>query len=356
MIFLLYSHWFGALISLCYAFIDLILFFKKKVKIKSIVSYLIAGLSFLPSFIILLKYHNGDIGDYGVDYPSISLILNVIRFLVNNVNINIAFLILAIITIILKKNKNENSLYIKFITYSSIMLFIGTVVYSRYIYVIGSIVRNRYYVTILPHVVIILSYFLTSCIEKIKEVIMKIRDDFSKNIVTLFAIVSISTIGCVYIYIMTINTYYYAVYYQNAVGNVNYRDTANYLSMQKDIYSDDTLVICTYGITWVKYYFEYKNIVAPKNIIAVDPLTFPHTPNMSSVNLKDLEYCVKNGEDVSSKESEIESEIDISNYNTIYYFKTYRVIDNDVMTYIQNNYSLEESNEVLGIKKYVKNN
>ena len=49
MIFLMYSHWFGILISLCYAFIDFVLFLKKKVSFKCIVSYLIGGFNFIFS-------------------------------------------------------------------------------------------------------------------------------------------------------------------------------------------------------------------------------------------------------------------------------------------------------------------
>jgi len=326
MIFLLYSHWFGVLIALCYAVIDFILFIIKKVKARCIFSYIIAGLSFLPSFILLLIYHNGDIGNYGVEIPTFSEIFWVISFIGGYTPYIFFGLVFAILTIIIIcfYNKNFDMIYIKVVASSALMIFLGTIIYSIWINPAGSIVRNRYYIVILPHTILIMSYFVY---------IIKNAYDFSKNkeflrvVLKLFFTISI---------VFRIGITYSLVYYcPNSEGDGLYQTRVEYLSNnEKDIYLDTTLIICTFGSEWV------QGLELPSNVICVNPLKYPNTKDKSIVNLSDFDYVIKNSKLV---ENEKFVDYDLEKYDTIYYLETYRVISESFSKRIEKTFKVEEN-------------
>lgn len=130
MILLMYSHWFGVLISLVYALIDFILFLNKKINWKFIFSYIIAGLAFLPSFIVLLILHKNDISNYGVEVPNIINLIYIFRFLGGNLFLNAIILLVTIFAVFIKKEKNRD---IKILSYVMILLIAITYIYSRFI-------------------------------------------------------------------------------------------------------------------------------------------------------------------------------------------------------------------------------
>ena len=334
MIFLMYTHWFGILISLCYAFIDFVLFLKKKVYFKCIVSYLIGGLAFLPCFILLLIYHNGDIKEFGVDFPNFLTVYNILLSLVNYLDINIIIMIVSFIFIIvgiLRKKENYN--FIGIISSSAFILIFGVILFS-FINPKGSLLRNRYFVTILPHIVILLSWFMYKVAKKFKSKVFYC-------IFSIFLIYYILFIFCCGLYLIYYNP--------NVAGKCLYEGNAKYFSEHEDCYDDKTLIICPYGRTWVKYYFENNGIKLPKNIIVQDPLKFPNTLDKSEVNLKDFEYCVKDGKIVQG-----EKITDILQYDTIYYFEEYRVLSEDLKKELSENYEENLFIEQLNLKKLIK--
>ena len=321
MIFLLYSHWFGSLIGLCYAFIDLILFFKKKVKIKSIISYLIAGLAFLPSFIILLLLHKGDVADYGINPPTLWTIYKAFRFIIGYVDINVIIFLVGTVCIIINSfRKNKNNIYINIITYSMTMLILSIIIYSKWINPAGSIIRDRYFITILPHAILVISFIFDRIIEKVNNEKAKELVYFSIIFIALYMIVT-----------TTVLTYFAP----NSTGNVMYEERVDYLKEQDDIYSDDTLIVCTFGRAWVKYYFTDRGIELPKNVIIIDPLKYPNTKHMSEVEWDEFEYCVKDGKMVSDIIVD-----DVTTYDTIYYMETYRILTDEMYDDLDEKYDI----------------
>jgi len=342
MIFLLYTHWFGSLIALCYAFIDLFLFFRKKVKMKSIISYLIAGIAFLPTFIIMLYFHKGDIADYGITPPEIKAIFYVLLLILNYVKINVLLLIVSIISIIIKnilnRNKKESFFNINIITISFFMLFFSTFFYSIIINPKGSIVRPRYYITVLPHIILIISYNIEAFLNLLKK--------FKKKWLTIVCIILILIL---FIYEALIS-YRYAYLYPNAEGNNDlYEQKIKVLNKQEDIDSDNTLVISSFGRAWIEYYYINQKIgKLPKNIIVVNPLDDPNGAHMAKYKLDKFEYCVKDGKLV--KDIPV---TDISKYDNIYYIETYRILDDEWLD--DESYIIIDFNSKLNIVKIEKN-
>ena len=137
-------------------------------------------------------------------------------------------------------------------------------------------------------------------------------------------------------------SYLFMFFYPNHEGKSYYKTWANYLQEQEDIYNEDTLIICTYGKTWIYYYFSYVGKNLPNNVICVDPLEFPNSQDMSKENLSQFRYIVKNGQKVLEKITKN----DLEKYNVIYYLEEYRTISKEFKDYFEK-YSvtkMEESN------------
>ncbi len=335
MIFLLYSHWFGSLIGLCYAFIDLILFLKKRVKMRCIVSYLICGGAFLPSFIILLVLHAGDVADYGINPPTLWTVYKAFRFIMGYVDINVIIFLVGTVFLIINSFRKKNDIYLNVIIYSMTMLLVAIIFYSKFINPAGSIIRDRYFITILPHAILVMA-----CI------VDKIFKRFSnKNI--LDVVVFITVILLAY---MIATTYILSYLAPNSTGNVLYKERVDYFSKQEDIYSDDTLIICTFGRAWVKYYFTDQGIELPKNVIVIDPLKYPNTKHMSEVEWEEFEYCVKDGKMVQDLPVE-----DVTEYDTIYYMETYRVFSEEMYKELDEIYKVQKIIEEECLTKLEKN-
>ncbi len=332
MIFLMYSHWFGVLISLCYAFTDLVLFFRKRVSFKCIVSYIIGGLAFLPSFITLLYFHDGDVKEFGVENADIATVIYIFKMLTNDITLNILFLIIAYIcTLILFFRKKDN--YIGVVSFSSFILMVGVIIFSL-MNPKASLLRERYFITVLPHLTILLSWLLYEILKLYK------RYEFKILVVTLIFIEAFYSIS--YFCILSYNI-------PNVIFGL-FKSNSDYFKSQEDCYLDNTLIICTYGKTWVKYYFELKGEELPKNIIVQDPLKYPNTLHMTEVDLSDLEYCVKDGKYVESGEVVD----DISEYDTIYYIEEYRKLSSDLKKELKEDYKKEFYDKKLKLTKLVK--
>ncbi|MBR1540031.1 MAG: hypothetical protein IJ629_02475 [Clostridia bacterium] len=313
MILLMYSHWFGVLISLLYAVIDFILFLKKKCDWKFIISYMVAGLVFLPSFITLLKFHQSDIGNYGVEVPSFINIILIFRFLGGNLFINGLILVGTILILILdkpKEDKQQNAL--RCIGYITILLIILTYLYSRFINPQGSIIRNRYFSVLLPHAIILLSYGAISIIKSVSK---------NKAFMQIF-----KSFLVFYILLEVFVSYTYMIKYPNREGTSNYKTWAEYLYNQEEVYDDQTLIICTYGKTWVDYYFTYRDKKLPQNIIGIDPLVIPNQQHMAEEKVENFRYIIKDGKP-SNDAITIE---EIKEYDIVYYLEEYRTVSEEI--------------------------
>lgn len=329
MILLMYSHWFGVLICLTYAFIEFFLFLQKKIRWEFIVPYIIAGLAFLPSFIILLKLHKTDIGTYGVEIPSFRQIISVFQFLGGNYLINGCLIVMTLVVSLCNQFKNDTPKEaIQKISWMVFLLVGLTYLYSKYINPQGSIIRNRYFVVLLPHAIILLTFGFLKLLE------------FSKSNAIYHAMikVAISFILLIEIFMFMI----FIFFFPNHEGKSFYKGWANYLEKQQDAYDENTLIICTYGKTWIDYYFSFQNKKLPMNIIGVDPLEIPNMQDMAEEEISDFRYFVKNGEKANER---ITAE-DIKKYDRIYYLEEYRTISKEFQTVLEayDQQKIEEAN------------
>ena len=307
MILTMYTHWYGVLISLVYAFIDLILFLKKRINGKFILSYIIVGLLFLPCFIAILYLHKGDIGSYGVEVPSVVNIVAILRFISGMLFLNMFILISIICMIFLNNLGDSKNRILKIISSVAILLVVLTFVYSRYINSNGSIFRARYFSVLLPHAIILLSFGALKLIEYLKS------KKFAKELCRMMLVF--------YIVTEVVMTYMFVFCFPNFEGKSSYKRWAEYLKKQEDVYADNTLIICTYGKTWIDLYFEEL----PANIIGVNPLNLPNKKHMAKENISDFRYFVKNGKKTNEKVSLEE----VEKYDTVYYLEEYRTISDE---------------------------
>lgn len=311
MILTMYTHWFGVLISLIYAAIDLVLLIVKKNKKSFIIPYIIAGLAFLPSFILLLQFHQGDIKRFGVDIPSLWNILFIFRFLGGELFfLGIAIFIITITMVVKTILKKDESLLIKIIAWIIFLLITLTYIYSRYINQQGSIIRNRYFTVILPHAIILLGFGG-------KKLFGYISSNPEKAGVLKFILVF-------YVILEIVVAYYYILIYHNSGVVSCYKEWAECLVNQEDVYNDDTLIICTYGKTWIDYYFDNDKKV-PNNIIGVNPLEIPNMMHMAEEKISDFRFFVKDGKESYKRVTKEE----IEKYNVIYYLEEYRTISKE---------------------------
>ena len=295
-------------------------------------SYIIGGLAFLPSFITLLYFHDGDVKEFGVENADIATVIYIFKMLTNDITLNILFLIIAYIcTLILFFRKKDN--YIGVVSFSSFILMVGVIIFSL-MNPKASLLRERYFITVLPHLTILLSWLLYEILKLYK------RYEFKILVVTLIFIEAFYSIS--YFCILSYNI-------PNVIFGL-FKSNSDYFKSQEDCYSDNTLIICTYGKTWVKYYFELKGEELPKNIIVQDPLKYPNTLHMTEVDLSDLEYCVKDGKYVESGEVVD----DISEYDTIYYIEEYRKLSSDLKKELKEDYKKEFYDKKLKLTKLVK--
>ena len=136
---------------------------------------------------------------------------------------------------------------------------------------------------------------------------------------------------------MLVTTYTLTYWAPNSTGNVLYKERVDYLSKQEDIYSDDTLIICTFGRAWVKYYFTDRGIELPQNVIVIDPLKYPNTKHMSEVEWDEFEYCVKDGKMVQDIPVD-----DVTEYDVIYYMETYRIFTKEMYKMLNDEYNIQK--------------
>jgi hypothetical protein len=223
-------------------------------------------------------------------------------------------------------------IYINVIAISFVILFAGTVIYSKFINTAGCLIRNRYFIVVLPHIILINSYIVSIIYGKMKN-----------NKILKLAFVWSIIADIIY---MIIISYFLGICYPNIEGDGFYKRRVDYLIEQEDIYDDSTLIICTFGKAWVKYYFTDSGLQLPQNIIVVDPLKYPNTEHMSAEDLANFEYCVKDGKIVENEAVE-----DLSQYDIIYYMPTYRCISEETSKKIEEDFKVDLIDDQLEFDK-----
>jgi hypothetical protein len=259
LLLLLYSHWFGSILALFYAFTDLYLWIKKRIRLHCIGSYILAGVFFVPWFVLMLRYHTVDLGTYWGSPPRIfEPILTVAYLLSNTIGYCLLFGIGWVLILIgwmrrLKKPQEHNTPNIWFyVSIAIVWTILPVFIYSKWINPGGSNYVDRYFFVILPHVIVITGYAF-STIWNMPHTAKQGLHYFRRGILVL--VLLSAGYGAYHKSFTFIHTLWEP-----------YREVAEYLSEDEGIYADDALVLASSGSGWVEYYFRKRGYPIPAHV------------------------------------------------------------------------------------------
>ncbi|MDR0567713.1 MAG: hypothetical protein LBG87_00705 [Spirochaetaceae bacterium] len=248
---LLFSHWFGSILALCYAFTDLLRYIRKKTALRCIFSYLLAGAFIIPWFLLMLFYHISDLSSYWGKPPSIIAPIKTIAYLLSFRTAYCLCFGVGFIVVIGKAFKRNAGVWPLMIV--SVMWVIAPVwIYSKFINPAGAFYADRYFFALMPHIFLITGYgFL--------EIFRAVENHFfaaerGKNY--FYSIIAL--LFCAF-YFQT----YQSAYRQAHSIREPYREIAAYLAEDPRIYADNTLVINSGGSAWIEYYFRKRGVAIP---------------------------------------------------------------------------------------------
>lgn len=271
MLFLFYTHWFGALQMIPFVLYDLYLFLQKKVRFRCIISYLISGGGLLPWMIIMLFITKRDLSGNNAmsDIPDLSNIKETLYYLVGERYICFLFLISGGLLIGLrhfwKCRKKQKIDFLFIVVWTFACLVGGVFVYCAYINPTGTFYENKYFMVSLPQVILIMSYSVYAIIKillyNIDKLSIRVR-----RVVKMFLYIFL---GIYYIKLLYQN---YTICYNMAQDiRMPYRQCAEYLSAEKEIYKNDVLVVSseTTNLTkaWLDYYFVKRDVESPVKVV-----------------------------------------------------------------------------------------
>lgn len=337
MLLMLYSHWFGAIIAVFYAFSDLFFWIEKKLSFKCMVSYIVAGLLYLPWLIFMFIRHTTDLSVYWAETPGITAPVMIIYYLLSNSKILLILFCVGCLIVIIKwllalKNRQYVAginLWVNMIV-GMAWVICPIFVYSRYINPEGSIFVDRYFFVVIPQVFLITAYAISEIIIKIgiTDGSLDVKNASWLNKISKPAIITVLLLFCCIGY----KTYNNCIL-SAKISPEPYREVAEYLSQDEQIYSDGTLVLSSSnGINWVKYYFMKRGYSIPANY---------------AVGKDDIILYVIGGE--FSEKTILPTE-QLLNYKTIYMFEDHENFKKDLVEYIGLHYSVKKC--VAGINRF----
>ena len=281
---LLFTHWYGALVVFCYGITDLYMVIKKKIKFKYFVLYIIPFLLILFWIIYIFNVHTNDLTKYWSQSHSISSIIRVFFYILFFNVFPFTFALIARVIFYKKLNLKENNDYkkIKLMFFYIILIMLGILFYSNVINKNCSLWVDRYFIAIMPHIIIVASFYLSQLYELGKKSNNEILSFIIKSVLIVYTSISI-----------IINFDFSNNLLDNAFKNgESYKKTFETIKSDKDIYNKDTLIICTYGKYWFDYYVTERGEKLPANVMVIDPYKYGNT-NSDYLELTELEYIVK---------------------------------------------------------------
>jgi uncharacterized membrane protein len=260
LLLLLYSHWFGSILALFYGFIDVYLCIKKKVSFKCLLAYIAAGVFFLPWFILMVFHHVNDLGTYWSQIPRLIEPVLSIAYLLSGTVLYCLLFAIGFFVIIIRRIKTLNKASPSVITHIWFYMIIGIIwvivpvfVYSRFINRSGSFYVWKYFFVIMPFVFLITAYAFSELYNSIERIHSKTKKQaFHVLILLLFCFVGFRN--------------YHQAYSNTSAIQEPYREAAEYLSKDSQIYAEDTLIICSSGSAWIEYYFNKRGYTIPANV------------------------------------------------------------------------------------------
>jgi hypothetical protein len=257
---LLHTHYFGAILALFYGLMDLCLFLRKKIAFKCILSYLLAGLSFVPWFILVFVYSTLDLSSFWALPPDFTAPILTIAYLLSNSIICCFFFGAGFLAILFgairkpeEKQNNAESYILRCLPGGILWVIAFVFCYSKFINPGGGMYVNRYFFVILPHVFLITAYAAVAMCNALANKSASLRMPLR-----CFLLLLLLLVGAQSCYLSVIQQY------------DPYRDIAEYLSKDGKAHSRDSLTITTDHEKavrgWLAYYFVKRGYEIPRNM------------------------------------------------------------------------------------------
>lgn len=267
-----FTHFFGVLVCASLGSWDFLCVISKKKNGKVLVPYVMYASLFIPY--VLISYFNTT-NLYGTFWPSVPGYLDFLKmaeYICSGRRINFVififigfFYVFVIIDKILKKEKLEkiNKNIVVCYWTVSIVLIVGFI-YSRYINPDSSVWVARYFLVVYPFTITILSYGIYHLGIWIKESFCFARNVSIALIMTLFFLYNYQNVE-------------YAVSYPHEIcTGYDFEALSEYLTSQKDINDDSTLIYFPYPKQyfdgWLEFYTQNGKIECPNVCCRLDLL------------------------------------------------------------------------------------
>jgi uncharacterized membrane protein len=172
--FLVHTHYCAVFICLWLFLCDIVLIIKNKIQRRTVFSYILASIIFMPWAIYYLKNHTNT--PYQLYIPSITDIFNRFQYLNSNNQtitfICIAAMVFSVIVFFYNNLRTSTRLQAMFISCATISGFIfimysSSVLLTKYLNK-GNFWVERYFLAILPFIIFVISAFFVEVIERIK--------------------------------------------------------------------------------------------------------------------------------------------------------------------------------------------
>lgn len=272
MLFLFYTHWFGAIGMIPFALCDLFLFLRKKARFGCIISYLISGGLLLPYVIVMLMTTTRDLGGNNAasDIPDFGRLKETLYYLTGERYVCFLLLLTGMALIGVRhlfQKKKEGIDILLILLVSFVCLLGGVYFYCAHINPSGTFYENKYFMVSLPWVWLMMSYAVCTIV----RILFCIADRMPDKIKQAARIVIVVMLFLYYGKLVRQN---YTMCHEMAHNiRMPYRQCAEYLSDEGEIYKDDVLVVSTETTNlteaWLDYYFAGRGVGLPVRTVAL---------------------------------------------------------------------------------------
>lgn len=311
---LVLTHWYGLLLVFFYGINDLYLLIKKQLKFKSFILYIIPFALVTTWFIYIFNAHTTSFSNYWAFAPNIVSFVD-LAFKLLGMNM---FSILALYVLVKKLHKkiekDQDYSIIRIMLVEILCFIAGVAIYSRFVNPKGSLWVNRYFITIMPQIMIVSSFYLV----KLYHIAMTNLNNHTYKIF-LKLLVFANLLTSIFF------TGWYTYIWPDTELEVSYKKIYDTLKGKGDIYDEDTVIICTLGEYWVDYYLvEANKEKLPANILVIDTKKYGNDKQNDLAKISELEYAIKD-----FKRCHEAFNLDEFHYRKIYIMEVCRFMTND---------------------------
>jgi len=319
-----YTHYVAVLVCIGLFISDIFLFCKKKITLRCIWSYVIGAFLFLPWLLLVLRYRKEAITSFWPQTPTWQTVVNTMRFWVGNneqgfwILLTCIAVLISILFISIKNKKFEYNKYFLLLNGLWVSVFMISCVFiqSRFITPELSLYVIRYFIPLLPFIFLIMGWGTERVCHSINRMMKRPGRDVQVYIIIALALT----------FIIGIDTLE-RIEKDSVTTTEPYREAAEWLREQEDIYNTDTVVLMSsYGAPtiegWVEHYVSKMG----------EERTYQVLHTRAGNQLETLEK---------------------SKFRRIYLVEFYDALyDSELEEYLQMNYEMTEECEEYYIKAY----